>query len=62
MHCCCFDEGVGRPYGYKKATLNDFRILKDTVGDVLLTHTIVAGRLSVEIFRTSEHFCFAEPQ
>ena len=39
----------------KKATLSNFRILKDSVGDVLLTHRIVAGRLSVEIFRTSEH-------
>jgi len=46
----------------RKAMLSNFRILKDSVGDVLLTHTIVAGWLSVEIFRTSEHYLFVKLQ
>ena len=46
----------------KKAMLSNFRILKDSVGYVLLTHTIVAGWLSVEIFRTSEHYLFVKLQ
>ncbi len=45
----------------KKVTLGNFRVLKDSVRDVLLTHRIVAGKVSAEIFRNSEHGCFFKP-